>query len=200
MTDASLPRCDWSLSDPRMVAYHDTEWGVPVHDDTHLFEILILDGAQAGLSWSTILKKRENYRKAFAGWDVEKIARYTEADRQRLLSDPGIVRNRLKVASAITNAQAFLTVQEEFGSFDAYIWRFVDGRPIVGGRQTMDDIPASTKESDLLSRDLKRRGFKFVGTTIVYAIMQTMGMANDHITSCFRYPELAHAAPPVHEQ
>ncbi len=190
MNEKQIARCDWSLADTRMIDYHDTEWGVPVHDDRHLFEILILDGAQAGLSWATILKKRENYRQAFDHWDVEKIAAYTEADSARLLADAGIVRNRLKVASTITNAQAYLAVQKEFGSFDTYLWQFVDGTPIVGGWQTMADIPASTPESDRLSRDMKQRGFKFVGTTIVYAIMQTMGMANDHITGCFRYREL----------
>ncbi|MDH5526165.1 MAG: DNA-3-methyladenine glycosylase I [Nitrospirota bacterium] len=183
-------RCEWCLSTDTMTRYHDTEWGVPLHDDNKLFEFLILDCCQAGLSWSTILNKRENYRRALDGWDAQKIARYTDADAQRLLANPGIVRNRLKVAAKVTNARAYLAVQEEFGSFDSYIWRFVDGTPIVGRRKSMDDIPATTPESDALSRDLKKRGFKFVGSTIVYAFMQSVGMANDHTVDCFRYAEL----------
>ncbi|MDH4230133.1 MAG: DNA-3-methyladenine glycosylase I [Nitrospirota bacterium] len=183
-------RCDWCLGTERMRLYHDTEWGVPLHDDTKLFEFLILDCAQAGLSWSTILNKRENYRRALDHWDAHKIAAYGEADSARLLADAGIVRNRLKVAATITNARAFLAVQAEFGSFDTYLWRFVDGTPVVGGWGQVAEIPASTPVSDALSRDLKRRGFKFVGTTIVYAFMQSVGLVNDHTTGCFRLREL----------
>jgi len=173
------------------VAYHDDEWGVPVHDDRLLFEFLILEGAQAGLSWITILKKREGYRKAFAGFDVEKVARFTEAKLEKLLLNPAIVRNRLKVKSSVTNAQAFLKVQEEFGSFDNYIWRFVEGKPIVNRFKSMKDIPAKTDISDAMSKDLKQRGFKFVGSTICYAHMQATGMVNDHTMDCFRYTQLS---------
>ena len=184
-------RCEWCGSDPVYVAYHDDEWGVPVHDDRLLFEFLILEGAQAGLSWITILKKREGYRKAFAGFDVEKVARFTEAKCEKLLLNPAIVRNRLKVKSSVTNAQAFLKVQEEFGSFDNYIWRFVEGKPIVNRFKSMKDIPAKTDISDAMSKDLKQRGFKFVGSTICYAHMQATGMVNDHTMDCFRYTQLS---------
>ena len=184
-------RCEWCGSDPVYVAYHDDEWGVPVHDDRLLFEFLILEGAQAGLSWITILKKREGYRKAFASFDVEKVARFTEAKCEKLLLNPAIVRNRLKVKSSVTNAQAFLKVQEEFGSFDNYIWRFVEGKPIVNRFKSMKDIPAKTDISDAMSKDLKQRGFKFVGSTICYAHMQATGMVNDHTMDCFRYTQLS---------
>ena len=184
-------RCGWAGSDPIYVKYHDDEWGVPVHDDRTLFEFLILEGAQAGLSWITILKRREGYRRAFDGFDPQKVALYGEADVVRLLGDPGIIRNRAKVRSAILNARAFLKVQEEFGSFDAYIWSFVDGEPIVNRLKSMAEIPASTDLSDAISKDLKKRGFSFVGTTIIYAHMQATGMVNDHVTDCFRYRELA---------
>jgi DNA-3-methyladenine glycosylase I len=173
-----------------MIAYHDAEWGVPVHDDRELFEFLILEGAQAGLSWSTILRKRENYRKAFDRFDARKIARYDDRKVAALLADAGIVRNRLKVASAIGNAQAFLTAREEFGSFDAYIWRFVDGRPLQNRWRSMEDVPARTPQSDAMSKDLAKRGFRFVGSTICYAFMQATGMVNDHLAGCFRGREL----------
>src|SRR5437763_8379756 len=173
-----------------MIAYHDTEWGVPVHDDRVLFEFLILEGAQAGLSWSTILKKRANYRKAFDGFDPEQIARYSVRDVQRLLHNQGIVRNRLKIAAAIGNANAFLTVRKEFASFNAYVWSFVDGKPIQNHWRTMAEVPARTAESDAMSRDLLRRDFKFVGSTICYAFMQATGMINDHLVTCPRHAEL----------
>ncbi len=184
-------RCGWCGTDPLYVAYHDTEWGVPVHDDRLLFEFLILEGAQAGLSWITILKKREAYRRAFAGFDAEKVARFGPRQVARLLADAGIVRNRLKIEAAINNAQRFLAVQEEFGSFDEYVWRFVDGRPIVNRWKTLKQVPASTPASDALSKDLKTRGFKFVGSTICYAHMQATGMVNDHLAGCFRHAEVA---------
>ncbi len=184
-------RCEWCGNDPLYVAYHDDEWGVPVHDDRLLFEFLTLEGAQAGLSWITILRKREGYRKAFADFDPEKVARFTKAKQEKLLLNPAIVRNRLKVKSAISNAKAFLEVQEEFGSFNKYIWRFVDGKPIVNRFKSMKDIPAKTDVSDVMSKDLKRRGFKFVGSTICYAHMQATGMVNDHTLSCFRYTQLS---------
>jgi len=183
-------RCAWSGTEPAMVAYHDEEWGVPVHDDARLFEFLILEGAQAGLSWRTILAKRENYRRAFDGFDAAKIASYGAAETERLLGDAGIVRNRLKVAAAIENARRFLAVQVECGSFDAYVWRFVVGGPIDHRIASAADVPAKTAESDAMSKDLARRGFKFVGSTICYAFMQAVGMVNDHETSCFRYAEL----------
>lgn len=183
-------RCAWSGEDPLMIAYHDEEWGAPVHDDRTLFEFLILEGAQAGLSWKTILHKRENYRAAFSKFDAKKIARYGAADVKRLLANAGIVRNRLKVAAAISNAKAFLNVQKEFGSFDAYVWGFVDGKPMNGRIKTMKDVPAKTAISDALSKDLKKRGFKFVGSTICYAFMQAVGMVNDHEIKCFRYKPL----------
>jgi DNA-3-methyladenine glycosylase I len=187
----SVERCAWAGSDPLYVRYHDEEWGVPVHDDRTLFEFLVLEGAQAGLSWLTILRRREGYRKAFAGFDPAKVALFGEADVERLLGDSGIIRNRAKVRSAISNAQAFLRVQEEFGSFDAYIWGFVGGKPIVNEIKSMSDIPARTELSDAISKDLKKRGFSFVGSTIIYAHMQATGMVNDHVTSCFRYGKLA---------
>jgi DNA-3-methyladenine glycosylase I len=183
-------RCSWAGSDPEMVAYHDTEWGVPVHDDRILFEFLTLEGAQAGLSWSTILRKRANYRKAFDRFDARKIARYDDAKVAALLEDAGIVRNRLKVASTISNAQAFLETQKEFGSFDAYIWQFVGGKPLRSRRREMGEVPARTAESDAMSKALAKRGFRFVGSTICYAFMQATGMVNDHTTDCFRYAEL----------
>ena len=173
-----------------MLDYHDREWGVPVHDDRALFEFLVLEGAQAGLSWETILKKRENYRRAFHDFDPARIALYSEEDVQRLLADPGIVRNRLKVQAAIVNAQALLQVQEEFGSFDRYVWQFVGGRPITNSFTSFSEIPAKTAQSDAMSKELRRRGFKFVGSTICYAFMQAVGMANDHTADCFRYAEV----------
>jgi DNA-3-methyladenine glycosylase I len=185
----STHRCPWAIDD-LYAAYHDIEWGVPLHDDRKLFEFIALEGAQAGLSWHTILKKRENYRAAFDGFDPEKVARYNAAKVTKLLANPGIIRNKLKVASAITNAKAFLKVREEFGSFDAYIWRFVDGKPKINHWRTLKELPARTAESDALSRDLIQRGFKFVGSTICYAHMQATGMVNDHLVSCFRHREL----------
>ena len=183
-------RCSWCGDDPLYVAYHDEEWGVPVYDDRTLFEFLILEGAQAGLSWSTILKKREGYRAAFDGFDPTIVAGYDERKTAELLADAGIVRNRLKVASAVSNAQAFLAVQEEHGSFSNYIWAFVDGAPIQNEWRTLAEIPAKTPLAETISKDLKKRGFRFVGPTIVYAHMQATGMVNDHIVSCFRYPEI----------
>ncbi len=179
-------RCSWCGTDPLYVRYHDEEWGVPLHDDRRLFEMLILEGAQAGLSWITILRKRPAYRKAFDRFDARKIARYGSAKKRALLADAGIVRNRLKIDAAIANARAFLEVKREFGSFDAYIWRFVDGKPRVRRVRALGDVPASTPESDAMSRDLKKRGFKFVGSTICYAFMQATGMVNDHAKDCFR--------------
>ncbi len=187
-----VTRCKWADGvSLEYIEYHDREWGVPVYDDTVQFEFLILEGAQAGLSWSTILNKREGYRKAFADFDVQKVARFTAKRIERLLADPGIVRNRLKVQSAVTNARAFLAVQEEFGSFSDYIWGFVDGEPIQNRFRKDSDIPATSPVSDALSKDLKKRGFKFVGSTIVYAHMQATGLVNDHVTGCFRYKPCA---------
>jgi DNA-3-methyladenine glycosylase I len=183
-------RCHWAGTDPLYIDYHDQEWGVPVHDDRLLFEFLVLEGAQAGLSWITILKKRENYRAAFDGFDPHKVARYGEEKIAKLMANPGIIRNRLKIASAIHNAQALLRVQEEFGSFDAYIWRFVDGHPKKNAWRSMAEIPAETQESAALSKDLVKRGFRFVGPTICYAHMQATGMVNDHVVDCFRYNEV----------
>jgi DNA-3-methyladenine glycosylase I len=182
-------RCEWAKDD-LYVAYHDTEWGVPVHEDRLLFEFLILEGAQAGLSWSTILRKRDNYRSAFAGFDPFTVAAFDNAKLEELLKNPGIVRNRLKVESAVSNARALLDVQREFGTFASYTWRFVGGRPKQNHWKTMKQVPASTPESDAMSRDLKKRGFRFVGTTIMYAFMQATGMVNDHLVSCFRHAEL----------
>jgi len=183
-------RCAWSSNDPLYQSYHDNEWGVPLHDDRRLFEMLTLEGAQAGLSWITVLRKRENYRKAFDGFDPKKISRYTQARITKLMANEGIVRNRLKIESTVLNAKAFLAVQKEFGSFDTYLWQFVNGKPLANQRRTIREVPASTPESDALSKDLKKRGFKFVGTTICYAFMQAVGMVNDHTTDCFRYAHL----------
>ncbi len=180
-------RCGWSTNDPLYIKYHDEEWGVPVHDDRKLFEMLILEGAQAGLSWITILRKRENYRKAFNNFDARKIAKYDSKKVKQLLQNEGIVRNRLKIAAAIRNAKCFLEIQKEFGSFDRYIWQFVNGKPIINNRKSLKDIPPMTKESDAMSKDLKKRGFKFVGSTICYAFMQAVGMVNDHVENCYRY-------------
>ena len=184
-------RCSWAGDDPLMIAYHDREWGRPVHDDRALFELLTLEGAQAGLSWSTILRKREGYRRAFAGFDPRKVARFGAADVTRLMRDPGIVRNRLKIRSAIENARHVLEVAREHGSFDAYLWTFVGGAPIARRRRSLKDIPATTPESDALAKDLKRRGFRFVGSTIVYAFMQAAGLVNDHTRDCFRRTQVA---------
>ncbi len=180
-------RCAWCGNDPLYVAYHDTEWGVPSHDDRHLFEMLVLEGAQAGLSWLTILKKREHYRRAFDGFDAERVARYEAEEVTRLLADPGIVRNRRKVEAAIANAHATLAVCERFGSLDAFLWRFVDGAPRDGRRRTAADVPAETAESRAMSTELKRLGFRFVGPTVCYAFMQAVGMVDDHVESCFRH-------------
>jgi len=180
-----LKRCAWATT-PLGIAYHDAEWGVPVHDDAKLFEFLLLEGAQAGLSWETILRKRDSYRRAFAGFDPAKVARFSAARLRQLMHDDGIVRNRLKIKSAVTNARAFLAVQQEFGSFDAYVWRFVGGKPLVNRRRRTGDVPARTAESDALSKDLLKRGFKFVGSTICYAFMQAVGLVDDHLDNCFR--------------
>ncbi|UYM17228.1 DNA-3-methyladenine glycosylase I [Endozoicomonas euniceicola] len=180
-------RCHWCTNDELYIRYHDEEWGVPCHDDQTLFEFLVLEGAQAGLNWLTILKRREGYRNALAGFDVQKVARFDETDVERLLNDKGIIRNRLKINSGITNAKAFIKVQEEFGSFDAYIWQFVNHQPIINHWQTMKEVPVTTPESDAMSKDLKKRGFKYAGSTICYAYMQAMGMVNDHLVSCISY-------------
>ncbi len=183
-------RCEWAGDDPLMQKYHDEEWGIPKRDDRRLFEDLVLDGAQAGLSWMTILRKRENYRAAFDNFDPAKVATYDEAKIEELLGNPGIVRNRQKINSAIKNAKAFLKVQKEFGSFDAYIWGFVDGRPIQNAWETMSELPAKTELSEQISKDLKKRGFNFFGPTIIYAFMQAVGLVNDHTVNCFRYHEV----------
>lgn len=185
----NLQRCTWARND-LAIRYHDTEWGVPQHDDRTLFEFLILEGAQAGLSWDTVLAKRENYRAAFDDFDASKIARYDDAKCAALLSDPGIIRNRLKIASAVRNAKCFLATVEEFSTFDSYIWSFVDGRPVVNTWETLKQVPASTPVSDALSKDLKKRGFNFVGTTIMYAFMQACGLVNDHLIGCHRHKEV----------
>lgn len=185
-----MKRCDWAKND-LAIHYHDTEWGVPLHDDQRLFEFLILEGAQAGLSWDTILRKRENYREAFDNFDAEKIALYDEEKCAELLQNEGIIRNRLKIASAVRNAKCFLQVKEEFGNFDKYIWSFVGGKPIVSNRISLSEVPAATEISDAMSKDLKKRGFNFVGSTIMYAFMQATGMVNDHLVSCFRYSQVA---------
>ena len=191
MPKRTMTRCGWVPDgDPAYVAYHDEEWGVPSHDDRHLFEMLVLEGAQAGLSWSTILRKREGYRRAFADFDAERVARFGQRDVERLLADPGIVRNRLKVESAVANARAVLEVRAAHGSLDAYLWTFVGGRPKRNRFRTLSDIPAETEESKAMSKDLKRRGFRFVGPTVCYAFMQATGMTNDHVTSCFRWAEV----------
>ena len=184
-------RCEWAGSDPLMVEYHDKEWGVPVHDDQKLFEFLILEGAQAGLSWTTVLRKRESYRNAFDGFDVRKIAEYGDATVSQLLADPGIIRNRLKVNAAIENARAFMAVQQEFGSFDSYQWAFVGGNPKKNAWKALSELPAKTPESEAMSKELRARGFKFVGPTICYAHMQAVGMVNDHLVGCFRYDEVS---------
>jgi DNA-3-methyladenine glycosylase I len=183
-------RCDWGTTSPLYIDYHDNEWGVPLHDDRKLFEFLILEGAQAGLSWETVLKKRHNYRKAFDNFDPEKISQYGNKKIEALLGNKGIIRNRLKIVSAINNAKRFLDVQKEFGSFDTYIWQFVDGRPIINRYKSIQELPAKTKVSDAMSKDLKKRGFKFVGSTICYAHMQATGMVNDHIVDCYRYKQI----------
>lgn len=192
----SRPRCGWVGQKPHFIRYHDEEWGVPVHEDRKHFEMLLLEGAQAGLTWETILLRREGYRKAFAAFDPAAVARYDAKKKAALLQDLGIIRNRLKVEAAVMNAQAFLALQKECRSFDAYVWRFVGGRPIVNRWKTMSQVPATTAESDALSKDLKKRGFQFVGSTIIYAYMQAIGMVNDHVQGCFRRKELA-AHPPV---
>jgi DNA-3-methyladenine glycosylase I len=192
VTAAERQRCQWvPEGDPAYVAYHDEEWGTPSHDDRHLFELLTLEGAQAGLSWSTILRKRDGYRRAFADFDAVAVARYGNRDLERLLGDAGIVRNRAKIESTVNNARCALAIREELGSLDSYVWGFVGGAPIVGGWERLSDIPAETVESRQLSKDLKRRGFRFIGPTICYAFMQAVGLVNDHVTSCFRYEELA---------
>lgn len=189
-----MNRCEWAGADPLMVDYHDREWGAPIHDDRLLFEFLVLEGAQAGLSWSTILKKRENYRRAFEGFDPQAMARFGEAKKAQLLGDAGIVRNRLKIEAAIANAGAVLAIQEEHGGFDRYIWQFVGGRPIQNRWNALSEIPAQTPESERMSKELKKRGFRFVGPTICYAFMQAVGMVNDHLVACFRHAELMQAA------
>jgi len=191
MAEQPRKRCAWvGLTDPLMREYHDREWGVPVHDDRRHFEFLLLEGAQAGLSWSIVLKKREGYRHAFSEFDPAKVARYSEKRIQKLLTDPGIIRNRMKIAATVRNARAFLALQEEFGSFDAYCWRFVDGRPRQNRWKSIKQIPATSPESDALSKDLKQRGFGFVGSTVIYAHMQAVGMVNDHLVDCYRYKEI----------
>jgi DNA-3-methyladenine glycosylase I len=192
----SKMRCSWTGNDPMMIAYHDKEWGVPVHDDRLFFEFLLLEGAQAGLSWSTILKKRENYRAAFDNFDPNKIAGYSEDKIQQLLQNPGIVRNRVKVRATVTNARAILAVQDEFGSFDTYIWRFVGGKTIQNCWESSEDVPGKTREAETMSKDLKTRGFQFVGPTICYAFMQATGMVNDHTSDCFRFHELCSSHAP----
>jgi DNA-3-methyladenine glycosylase I len=188
MPEQPPKRCSWvKANDALMEAYHDREWGVPVHDDRMHFEFLVLEGAQAGLSWSTVLNKRDAYRRAFSAFDPERVARYTQARIQKLIADPGIIRNRMKIEAAVRNARAFLAVQEEFGSFDAYCWRFVGGKPLQNRWRTTKQVPATSPESDAFSKDLKGRGFGFVGSTIIYAHMQAVGMVNDHLVSCFRY-------------
>ena len=188
-TVTEISRCPWCGSDPLYTAYHDHEWGVPLHDDQRLFEMLTLEGAQAGLSWLTILRKREGYRRAFAGFDPKLVAAFNDDDTARLLADPGIVRNRLKIASAISNARAALEVQARYGTLDAFLWSFVDGKPIRNSWNSMAEIPASTPLSDIVSKELKRKGFRFTGSTICYALMQSIGMVNDHLTGCFRYDQ-----------
>jgi len=187
---STLRRCDWCVSHPLYVSYHDEEWGVPEHDDQRLFEKIILDGAQAGLSWLTILKKREGYRRAFDGFDAQRIARYSDKKVAKLLQDPGIVRNRLKVNAAVTNARAYLKLKEELGSYDRFLWQFVEGQTIQNQRKSLKQLPARTAESDAMSKALQQRGFKFVGSTICYAFMQAVGMVNDHLVSCHRYQAL----------
>jgi len=190
MASKTKRRCEWGTVSQLYIDYHDNEWGVPIHDDRTLFEFLILEGAQAGLSWETVLKKRENYRKAFSNFDPVKVSRYSDKKVEALMGNKGIIRNRLKITSAINNANRFIEIQKEFGSFDTYIWQFVNGKPITNRFKSIQEIPATTKESDAMSKDLKKRGFKFVGPTICYAHMQATGMVNDHIVGCFRYKEI----------
>jgi len=190
-------RCRWAGNNPLMIAYHDTEWGVPVHDDNKLFEFLTLEGAQAGLSWQTILNKREGYRQAFLGFDLDVISRFTLEDEEKLRQNPEIVRNRQKISSTVSNARSFLAIQEEFGSFNSYLWRFVENSPIQNGWQHWKEIPVQTIEAEQLSKDLKKRGFRFVGPTICYAFMQAIGMVNDHTIDCFRFQELSRAQKPI---
>ena len=185
-----LKRCNWAGTDELYLKYHDREWGLPLHDDRRLFEMLILEGAQAGLSWSTILKKRENYRRAFAQFDPQKVAGFNQRQIEKLITNPGIVRNRLKIESAVKNARAYLKVQQEFGSFNQYIWKFSGGKPIINAWHSLKELPAHTGESDAMSKDLRKRGFTFVGSTICYAFMQAIGMVNDHLVDCFRYGEI----------
>ena len=192
-----MSRCAWVKDDPLEIAYHDSEWGVPVTDDRKLFEFLILEGAQAGLSWSKVLKKRENYRQAFANFDPERVAQFDEVKQEELKQNPGIIRNKLKIASAVTNARLFLDIQAEYGSFASYIWQFVEGKPIQNHWENLKQVPATSSESDAMSKDLKKRGFKFVGSTICYAFMQATGMVNDHTTDCFRYEEISAMKPVV---
>jgi DNA-3-methyladenine glycosylase I len=187
-------RCAWVGSDPLMIAYHDTEWGVPVHDDQKLFEFMVLDAMQAGLSWRIVLQKRENFELALEGFDISKIAQYGDRDLERLVTDAGIIRNRQKLAATITNARSAITVQQEFGSLDTYLWQFVDGRPTLSGWTQTGQVPAKSPVAEVMSKDLKKRGFKFVGPTICYAFMQAAGLVNDHLTSCFRYEELANSS------
>lgn len=195
MTADDRKRCAWVTgADPMMIDYHDREWGVPVHDDRKHFEFLVLEGAQAGLSWSTILKRREGYRRAFEDFDPQKVARFTGKKIEQLIQDPSMIRNRQKIEATVRNAQHFLDIQEEFGSFDAYAWRFVDGRPLLNRRKTAKDVPATSPQSDAFSKDLKSRGFGFVGSTIIYAHMQAIGMVNDHLVDCFRYSEVQQLA------
>lgn len=186
----NIKRCEWGTGDQQMIAYHDEEWGVPIHDDRKLFEFLLLDSFQAGLSWNTILRKRDNFRRAFDGFDARKIAKYSDKETKRLLNDAGIVRNRLKITATITNSRKFLEVQKEFGAFDKYIWQFVGYKTIKNKFKTLSQIPAKTKESDAMSKDLQKRGFKFVGSIICYAFMQAVGMVNDHSPNCFRYKQV----------
>ncbi|MFQ5977595.1 MAG: DNA-3-methyladenine glycosylase I [Candidatus Heimdallarchaeota archaeon] len=190
LANTNVNRCEWAGSDPLMISYHDEEWGVPVHDDTELFEFLILEGAQAGLSWTTILNRREGYRQAFADFDILEVASFSEKDFERLLQDPGIIRNKLKIRSAINNAQRVIDIQEEFGSFDHYLWQFVDNQPIQNQFKKLTDIPALTELSTTMSKDFKKRGFNFVGPTICYAYMQAVGIVNDHLVDCFRHKEI----------
>ena len=194
---APTKRCGWvNGTDALMLEYHDREWGLPVHDDRRHFEFLLLEAAQAGLSWAVVLRKRDGYRRAFSDFDPQKVARYTDKRIDKLTLDPSIIRNRLKIEAAVRNARQFLAIQNEFGSFDSYCWRFVDGRPRLNRRKTMKDIPATSAESDAFSKDLKKRGFSFVGSTVIYAHMQAVGMVNDHLIDCFRYRECCAAAPP----
>jgi len=192
-----MKRCEWPTQDPLYIEYHDKEWGIPVYDDRKHFEFLVLESAQAGLSWITILKKRENYRKAYDGFDPVKVARYSEAKKQKLLADPGIVRNRLKIESSVNNARLFLDIQKEFGSFSAYLWNYTGGKPVCGKWKTLSEIPAKTELSDRIAADLKKRGFRFLGSTIIYAHLQAAGIVNDHITSCFRFREVKKLISPV---